>query len=344
MSLRTRTPLAIELITFLYFLSYLPNIIVTKLVTSQPHPGLGRALTGLETLPASLILNLVLTYGFIWASGWHRDAHGVRIAGHRLPVPTMATFVSGIGTALVLFTVPLSFTFEGVSIPFIQLLMRGDILIVAPLVDLIFGRRVRWWSWTALGIVALALAFVVRQRGGFNLPPLAIATVILYTIGYFIRLAVMTRISKSGDPAATRRYFVEEKMIALPLSVAALAALSASGFGNQAGELGWGFLAVWTDPVIWPLAGIAITLTIISIFAALILLDPRENSYCVPLERSSSLLAGIVAAYILAAFWGLKAPTPPETIGAGLLIVAIVLLSLAPRFDRAKREARAEAG
>ena len=41
------------------------------------------------------------------------------------------------------------------------------------------------------------------------------------------------------------------------------------------------------------------TLTIVSVFAAIILLDPRENSYCVPLERSSSLLAGLVAAYLL---------------------------------------------
>ena len=40
----------------------------------------------------------------------------------------------GIGTAMVLFTVPLSFTIPDVSIPFIQLLMRGDILIIAPVV------------------------------------------------------------------------------------------------------------------------------------------------------------------------------------------------------------------
>ena len=39
--------------------------------------------------------------------------------------------LTGIGTALVLFTVPLSFTIEGVSIPFIQLLMRGDVLVIA---------------------------------------------------------------------------------------------------------------------------------------------------------------------------------------------------------------------
>ena len=58
------------------------------------------------------------------------------------------------------------------------------------------------------------------DRGGLNLPPLAILTVVLYTIGYFIRLAVMTKVSKSGDPASVRQYFVEEKVFALPLSVA----------------------------------------------------------------------------------------------------------------------------
>lgn len=338
----TRKPLSLELIVFLYFLSYLPNIIVTKLVTSTPHAALGRPLTGLETLPSTLIMNLVMTYFFIWASGWHRDANAKMIAGRRIPVPTKYTFLSGLGTALVLFTVPLSFTFQGVSIPFIQLLMRGDVLIIAPLVDLIFGRRVRWWSWAALALVLVSLIFVVQQRGGFGLPPLAIITIILYTIGYFTRLAVMTRVSKSGDPASVRRYFVEEKMIALPLSVLVLGLLSASGLGSQSGELTVGFVTVWSDPVIAKLFLIAFTLTIISVFAALILLDARENTYCVPLERSSSLLAGIIAAYILAWGWGLKAPTTAEAIGAAILIAAIILLSVAPRFDRKAKEAAAE--
>lgn len=228
----------IEAIVLLYLLAYLPNVILTKLVTSLPHGSLGRPLTGLETLPASLIISLVTTYAFIWLSGWHRDAHGVQFAGRRVPLPTRLTFLSGLGTALVLFTVPLSLTFEGVSIPFIQLIMRGDILIIAPLVDLIFGRRVRWWSWAALALVALALAITLNDRGGLKLPPPAILTVVLYTFGYFLRLAVMNKVSKDGDTATVRRYFVEEKVIALPLSVAALAAVSALGFGGQGGGAG----------------------------------------------------------------------------------------------------------
>ena len=72
------------------------------------------------------------------------------------------------------------------------------------------------------------------MRGGFDLPPLAILTVVLYTIGYFVRLAVMTKVSKSGDPASVRQYFVEEKVFALPLSVAILAAISAMLTGLSA--------------------------------------------------------------------------------------------------------------
>ena len=326
----------------LYFLTYLPNVIITKLVTSTPHPGLGRPLTGLETLPASLIISMVLTYLFIWLSGWHRDAHGVRIAGARVPVPTRYTLLSAIGTALVLFTVPLSFTFQGVSIPFIQLLMRGDILLIAPLVDLIFRRQVRWWSWAALAMVLIALVITLFDRGGLGLPPLAILTVVLYTLGYFIRLAVMTKVSKTGDPASVRRYFVEEKIVALPLSVAILAAISASGIGSQSGALGWGFISVWSDPVVLPLFAIGLTLTVVSVFAIIILLDARENAYCVPLERAASLVAGVGGALLLAWFWGLPMPRPAELVGAAILIAAIVLLSLAPRFSRRIVPARAE--
>ncbi len=315
----------------LYFLLYLPNVMITRWVSTVPHAGLGRPLTGLETLPATLIFNMVLTYLFIWWSGWHREANAVQLAGCRVPVPTRLTLLSGLGTALVLFTVPLSFTIADVSIPFIQLLMRGDILVIAPLVDVLFGRRVQWWSWVALAMVLGALFITLFDRGGLHLPPLAILTVVLYTFGYFLRLAVMNRISKTGDPASVRRYFVEEKVVALPLSVMVLAAISASGIGGQSGELAWGFGAVWTDPVIWPLFLIGATLAVIGVVAIVILLDPRENAYCVALERAASLVAGVGGSVLLALFFAGKMPRPAELIGAGILIAAIVLLSLAPR-------------
>lgn len=328
--------LPLEGFVFLYLLAYLPNVIVTRLVTTTLHPGLDRPLTGLETLPASLVINMVLTCGFIWLSGWHRDANHVAVGSWSVPFPTRYTFLSGLGTALILFTVPLSFTIPDVSIPFIQLVMRGDILIIAPLVDMMFGRKVRWWSWTALVMVLMALVIALSDRGGLKLPPIAILTVVLYTIGYFLRLYVMTKISKSGDPASVRRYFVEEKIIALPLSVVILGIISASGIGGQSGELAWGFIAVWSDPVLADLFWIGATLTVISVLAIIILLDPRENAYCVPLERAASLVAGVGGSLMLAWFWGGKMPRNAELVGAGILIGAIVLLSLAPRLSASR--------
>lgn len=328
--------LSLESWVAIYLLLYLPNVMVTRFITTNPHPELGRPLTGLETLPASLIISTVLTYIFIWAAGWHRDANAVQVGGFRVPVPTKFTLLSSVGTALVLFTVPLSFTIPDVSIPFMQLLMRGDILLIAPLLDLAFGRRVRWWSWVALVMVLGALALTLLDRGGFKLPPLAILVVVLYTFGYFLRLAVMNRISKNGDPATVRRYFVEEKVVALPLAVVILAMISASGIGGQSNELRWGFVDVWTDPVIWEIFVIGGTLTLISVAAIIILLAPQENAYCVPLERAASLLAGVAGSVLLALFWGGDMPRSAELWGAAILIAAIVLLSLAPRLSRGK--------
>jgi len=335
----TRRTLSLESWVGLYLLLYLPNVMLTRYVTQTPHGLLGRPLSGLETLPASLIFNWALTYLFIWLSGWHRDANAVQLGRFRIPCPTRMTFLSGIGTALVLFTVPLSFTFEGVSVPFIQLIMRGDILIIAPIVDLLFGRKVRWWSWVALAMVMTALVITLHDRGGLYLPPIAILTVVLYTLGYFMRLVVMNRMSKDGDAATVRRYFVEEKMIALPLSVAALAAVSASGIGGQAGQLAFGFAGVWSDGVIVPLFLIGLTLAMIGVVAIVILLDANENAYCVALERAASLVAGVGGSVLLAWMFSQAMPRPAELVGAGILIAAIVLLSLAPR-HAARRAAR----
>lgn len=333
---RMRT-VSLEVWVLLYFVLYLPNVMITRWLTSTPNTALGRPVTGLETLPASLILSTVLTYLFIWLSGWHRDANKVHIGRLAIPAPTRFTLLSGLGTSLVLFTVPLSFTLTDVSIPFMQLLMRGDVLLIAPLIDLMFGRRVRWWSWVALAMVLFALAITLVDRGGFRLSPLAILVVVLYTFGYFLRLAVMNRISKTGDPASIRRYFVEEKIVALPLSVVVLAAISASGIGGQSNELAWGFIDIWSDPAMLWITLIGTTLTMISVVAIIILLAPHENAYCVPLERAASLVAAVGGSVLLAWFFGMSMPRGAELAGAAILVAAIVLLSLAPRMAAARQ-------
>jgi drug/metabolite transporter (DMT)-like permease len=231
-------------------------------------------------------------------------------------------------------TVPLSFTFQGVSIPFIQLLMRGDILLIAPLVDIMAGRKVRWYSWISLLLVGAGLAITIHHRGGLALPPLALATVLLYTLGYFLRLFVMTKVAKTGDLGSARRYFVEEKLVALPLAVLLLVVLAIVTGSSQGNALAWGFIQVWKSAELGPLAVLGFLSFVISVFSVLILLDKRENSFCVPLERSASILAGLIASGLLAWFFGLPAPDGSELLGGALLVAAIVLLSVAPRWGR----------
>jgi hypothetical protein len=139
------TRLPIEVATLAYLLAYLPYIVLTRLLTTTTNGRLGRPLSGLETLPAVLIMAEAMLIAFIALSGWSRAAPQVKVGALSLPRPSLWTALSGVGASLLLFTVPLSFTFKGVSIPFIQLLMRGDVLVIAPVVDLIAGRKVRWW-------------------------------------------------------------------------------------------------------------------------------------------------------------------------------------------------------
>jgi hypothetical protein len=329
------------LTSLLYTACYVPYIMITRVLATTPSAELKRPLSGLEILPVSLILSGVLTYLFVWLAGWYRAAHRVQVLGLQLPCPTRWTFLSGVGTAFVLFTVPLSYTFKGASIPFMQLVMRGDVLILAPLVDLISRRSVRWYSWAALLLVAIGLAAAVGERRGFHLPLLAWLTVGMYTLGYFVRLAVMTRVAKTGDVESVKQYFVEEKLVGIPLAVLMLAVLSALGLGAQGEQLGWGFIGVWTSAQLGPIAALSVLLFVVSVFSAFILLDRRENSFCVPMERSASILAGVIAASLLALSFGQRPVSNTDVFGAVLLVLAIIVLAFGPRIGRPRTPASA---
>lgn len=327
------TRLPIEITTLLYLAMYVPYMMITRALSTTPNADLGRPLSGLESLPATLIISTVMLGVFVWLSGWWKSAHHIMVGGWRIPFPTKWTALAGVGTSLLLFTVPLSLTFEGVSIPFIQLIMRGDVLVIAPLVDLISGRKVRWYSWVALAMVCVALGLTLWERGGLHMPALAILAVVLYTIGYFMRLSVMTRVAKNGNEDSLKGYFVEEKIVGMPLAILGLALVAMSPFG-QGTELSWGFVGVWSSDALPILFVLSFVFLGIAIFAALILLDPRENTFCVPFERAASILSGTIAAYLLATMYGQPMPTRMELIGMVILIAAITLLSLAPRWEK----------
>lgn len=326
--------LSVELLTLLYFLSYLPYIMITRFLATARLEGLGRPLTGLEILPAMLLIAAVLTYAYCWQAGWFADVHRLKVGPVRLPFAGRDTLILGLCTAVIITVVPLSYTLTGVSIPLIQLLMRGDILIIAPMVDLLAGRRVRWWSWAALILVGVGMAVAFAGRGALALPAEAIGVVVAYTAAYFGRLLVMTRIAKDGDQAKIRLVFLEEKIIGFPVALLALAAIGLAGsWSGPSEQLMLGFVAVWSMPVLGWIAICGAMVFVTGIFASFILLDARENSFCVPLERSASILAGVIGSAILALGFGFKSPSAGEFAGAGLLVAAIVVLTLGPRLS-----------
>jgi hypothetical protein len=69
-----------------------------------------------------------------------------------------------------------------------------------------------------------------------------------------------------------------------------------------------------------------------------VLLDKSENTYAVPVNRASSVLAGVIAAGGLAYFYG-DSMDAYELGGAAAIMAAIVVLSFAPMIER--RRARA---
>lgn len=326
-----RRGLPLELLVVFYMLCWVPNIALTKALTTAPHAGMPRPLTGLELLPASMVIIAILMYVFFWLTGWWRYAHRSPILGLAVPRPSVWPTLGGLGTALVLLTVPLSYTFPGVSIPFVMLLMKGGVLLTAPAVDWISGRSVRWFSWTALALAATALLFTIQQRGGASVPALCQLTIAVYIVGYFVRLRMMTRVSKSSDAARRKTYFVEEQLVANPVAVLLLGILAAMAGTRPLADLRFGFVEIWSQGVVWFVVPVAVSTVAIAIVGARILLDERENTFCVALERSASVLAGIGAAYFLAWKDGLPPPTGSELIGAALLIGALLVLVMGPR-------------
>lgn len=323
-----RADLAIWIWAFGYFAAYVPYSALTKALSSGElgPPGL----TGLAILPISTLASLVGMAVFISAAGWWKAASHARIAGVSLPVPTRWTLLSGLCTAAIIGTTTLAYTFSGTSIVFMMLLMRGGVLVIAPAVDLLTRRKVQWYSWGALGLSLVAVGVATTGRTELAMTWPAVLDVAIYLGAYFIRLRFMSRLAKSEDANAQRRYFVEEQMVATPAIVAALALAALAGGTPALLQLREGFTSAWSGGHVIALLAIGIFSQGTGVFGGLILLDRRENSFCVPVNRASSILAGVTAGFAMAVVLDHEPPQGRELLGALLVLGAIALLSLPP--------------
>jgi hypothetical protein len=310
-----------------YFACYAPYAALTKLLSDGRLLGTSTRIDGFGLLPLSTLASLVAMLAFISAKRWWRYASTAHVFGATLPSPTRWTFLSGIATAAIIATTTLAYTFEGVSIVFMMLLMRGGVLVIAPLVDAIARRKVNAPSWLALALSMAALFVALRPGTDGRMTALAIVDVAAYLGGYFLRLRFMSQLAKSADRAASIRYFVEEQMVATPAIVVALATYALVVPGPIGDSLRWGFTGVWFGGAWLPILLIGLLSQGTGVFGALVLLDQRTNVFCVAVNRASSVLAGTLTTATLGLAGLGAAITGRELVGAGLMVAALLALA-----------------
>src|SRR5215204_25633 len=309
-----------------------------------PYSGLTKALSnglltgtqikGTVLLPISAIATVIGMLGFITVMGWWKYAGRREFFGVQVPFPRRMTFLSGVCMATIMGTTTLAFTFGGLSIVLVLVLLRGGTLIIAPIVDHLVGRRVRWFSWTAMFVSLAAVLVVLSDASNYTLAIAAVIDIAAYLAAYFFKLQFMSRLAKSDERAATLRYFVEEQMVASPLLVLMLVVMAFIG----GADVMMGFRTGLTTFMNTPGAGFAglvgLFYAALCICTTFIFLDRRENTFCMPMHCGSSMLSGFTATAILAYLYNQSSPTAAQSVSAGFIAIALGFLSPLHHFNR----------
>lgn len=339
--------LGIALLCLGYFAAYIPYTMLTKMLTDGLYSGMGgKGFNGFIIQPVVVLGSTAAMFSFITFARWWKYATHSKILGISVPHPQWFTFISGVLTAGQIITTTLAYTFQGISIVFMMLLMRGGVLILAPMVDIFARRRRRkiyWPSWMACALSVGALLVAFAEKASARLTIVAAVDVALYLFVYFFRLFIMSNRAKSDDAEELKRYFVEEKMVDGPFLLLSLFVAGLFGIGLDPQSILHQF---WQGFISFPFQGyfvaafaIGIFSTGTGLFGTLIFLDKRENTFTVPANRVSSILAGIVSSYLLAFSFGKRFPSAYELSGAALIIVAILFLMYRTVMDKRKQKA-----
>src|SRR5260370_31889354 len=188
--------LGIWALTLGYFLSYIPYSGLSKAITSGLLTG-GRLIPGCEILPSAAISTAITVPLFNTLMGWWQYGRKRRVFGLNVVFPRRQTFISGIGFATIILTTTLAYSFSGVSIILALVLMRAGVLIMSPIIDRVFRRRVRWFSWAGLVFSLLALAISFSDIHGYKLGLAALLNLAGYLTGYALRIPIMTNVAKT---------------------------------------------------------------------------------------------------------------------------------------------------
>jgi protein-tyrosine-phosphatase len=317
-----------------YYFSYTPYSGLTKALSSGLLPGVHGKVQGAVLLPVSAIATVIGMFAFITVVGWWKYAGRREFFGVSVPFPRKLTFLSGVCLATIMGTTTLAFSFAGLSIVLVLVLLRGGTLVIAPIVDHIVGRRVRWFSWAAMLVSLAAVLVALSEASSYTLTIAATLDIGAYLAAYFFKLQFMSRLAKTQDRETTLRYFVEEQLVAAPLLVLALIVMALIGAGNVMLAFRTGLTTFLLTPAAIYAALVGLSYAALCVCTTLIFLDRRENTFCVPMHCGSSMLAGFTATAALAYLYNQSGPTVVQNLSAGFIVVALGFLSPLHHLDR----------
>jgi hypothetical protein len=310
-----------------YAAFYAPYSALLKVMSRGLAPGIDPPSSPLVALPAIGLSTAVAATIIVASLGWWRYCPRRSIGRFEAPWPSGRMLASGVATAAIIYTTSLLFMFRGVSIVLALVIMRAGVLLLAPLLDLAFGRRVRWFAWTGFALSLLAVATIAAGSSTYQLEWSVAVTAGVYLSGYAIRLPIVNAMSKSSEFECNCRYFVGEQLVAMATLVVTPFILAVVGGPALATPIREGLTTFLTTTTVWLAITIGALYACLYCFGTLIYLDRRENTYCVALNRGSSLLAGAVGAVALSVVAGQRFPNAYELAAAATVLTAIVVLS-----------------
>lgn len=307
---------------------YIPYSAMTKALSEGLIPGVQQTVSGLQMLPAMSLGALLIMPVFLLTTGLWRHAGRARLpGGFTVLFPQRWTALSAFATAVIIGATTMNYTFAGLSIVFVLLLMRGGVLILSPLIDKIRLRPVNKYSWVALVLSLIAIVIALTSVESYTLGLPIIICLAAYLSGYLVRFLIMSKHAKTGHAEIDRTYFVEEHMAAIPFLVIILLILAITMPGQIGVELRYGFTDFFSTRAVIPALIIGVLYESLFIFGSLIYLNPREYTFCVPINRAASLIAGVIASYLLAYLFGMPPPQKLMLISVVIMMVAMTVLA-----------------
>lgn len=325
-------------LAFGYFFWYTPYAGLTKALSSGLLPGMDKQVGGFVLLPSAALGTLIGASLILAVTGWWRHIGVRRTSGRLMRFPSRTMLIAGLFMALVIATTTLNYTFAGVSILFMLLMMRGGVLIISPVVDTVRRRRVRIYSWLALGFSLLAVITALSDVKSYTLTIGAVVSLAVYYTGYIGRFQIMSKVAKTGNEQIDRRYFAEEAISSAVWQVLLCAILAVVGFGQISAAVREGFTSFLFSSGALAGLGIGLLYSALYVYGTLIYLDPREYTWCVPANRCASLLSGLVASFALTWMTGIALPGKGQFIATAFIFCAIIALSYPAIRAALKRE------